>query len=57
MSRTNKIEVEKSLHIEMARFRETRKLTVAGETRVACVRLGVHSDSDVVGVDGAFCWL
>lgn len=32
-------------------------LTVAGETRVACVIFGVQSDSDVVGVVGVFCWL
>lgn len=30
-------------------------VTVAGDTRVACVIFGVHSDSDVVGVVGVFC--
>lgn len=33
------------------------KLTVAGDTRVACVRLGVPSDSELVGVVGVVCWI
>lgn len=32
-----------------------KMLTVAGDTRVACVIFGVQSDSDVVGVVGVFC--
>lgn len=32
-----------------------KMLTVAGETRVACVIFGVQSDSDVVDAVGVFC--
>lgn len=34
-----------------------KMLTVAGETRVACVIFGVQSDSDAVDAVGVFCWL
>lgn len=37
-------------------IRDERTLTVAGETRVACDTLGVHSDSELVGVvEVLFC--
>lgn len=57
--KTGKLEIKNGCKCISSRNFVTlnKMLTVAGDTRVACVIFGAQSDSEVVGVVGVFCWL